>query len=82
MSGSQLQSLEKGEQFLDTFGFHNLRLRTDGQQARIEVDVDALDTVLLHRQEILAGLKALSFSPVTLDLEGFRSGSYDQKEGE
>ncbi len=82
LTPSLLARVEEGERFLHTFGFHNLRLRTDGQQARIEVDVDALDTVLLHRQEILAGLKALSFSPVTLDLEGFRSGSYDRKEGE
>ena len=73
-----LARVEAGEAFLKTFGFYNLRLRTDGETARIEVDPAALETVLAHRTEIVSRLKALSFSRITLDLEGFRSGSYDQ----
>ena len=58
----------------------DLRLRVQARIARIEVSPAALETVLRTRTEISAGLKKLGFEFITLDLEGFRSGCYDQKE--
>ena len=58
----------------------DLRLRMQDRIARIEVSPDVMDTVLRNRTEISAGLKNLGFEFITLDLEGFRSGCYDQKE--
>lgn len=44
---------------------------------RIEVDEAQLELAIRHRTEIIAYMKQLGFAYVTLDLEGFRSGSYD-----
>ena len=58
----------------------DLRLRVQDRIARIEVSPDGLGSILRNRMEISAGLKKLGFEFITLDLEGFRSGCYDQKE--
>ena len=55
----------------------NVRLRVHGRLARLEVGADSMSVMLKHRQELIAQLKALGFDYVTLDLEGFRSGSMD-----
>jgi len=72
-----LARVEAGEDFLRGLGVYNLRLRTDGTDARIEVDLDAFSLLLEHRNEMIQTLRSLSFERITLDLEGFRSGSYD-----
>lgn len=46
--------------------------------ARIEVDREDLPKVLDHREELVETIKRLGFERVTLDLEGFRSGSMDR----
>ena len=46
---------------------------------RIEVDGNAFLRVLEIKDEIIRGLKELGFLYITLDLEGFRSGSMDLK---
>ena len=43
----------------------------------IEVDADALAKIVVQREEIIKRLKELGFVYLTLDLEGFRSGSMD-----
>lgn len=55
----------------------NVRLRVHGKTARIETDPEAFPALLEVRGEITDALKALGFQRVTLDLEGFRSGSMD-----
>lgn len=73
-----LDRIDRGEALLKQFGFYNLRLRCHGTLARIEVDEPYFAKILTHRTEIIAGLQALGFVEITLDLKGFRSGSYDQ----
>lgn len=46
--------------------------------ARIEVDREDLPKILDHREELVETIKRLGFERVTLDLEGFRSGSMDR----
>lgn len=55
----------------------NLRLRVLEDTARIEIDADLLEDAFLNREEIVAALKRLGFAYVSLDIEGFRSGSMD-----
>ena len=43
----------------------------------MEVDTEAFPAVLERRGEILAQLKQLGYTYITMDLEGFRSGSMD-----
>lgn len=56
---------------------HGVRLRVHGTLGRIEVDASVLPSALEHRAKLVAAMKALGFNYVTLDLEGFRSGSMD-----
>ena len=71
------QNVEKGEQYLKTLGVYNVRLRVHQNIARIEVDDADMGTLLAHKKELTAYLKTLGYSYITLDLEGFRSGSMD-----
>lgn len=50
--------------------------------ARIEVDMEDLPKLLEYREEIVRKLKGLGFRRVTADLEGFRSGSMDERSPE
>ena len=56
----------------------DVRLRVHGKMARIEVSPEALAGVLEKRKQIAAELHPLGFEFVTLDLEGYRSGCFDQ----
>lgn len=58
----------------------NVRLRVHGEIARLETDAERLPDVLLQRDGILEAMKRFGFRYVTVDLEGFRSGSMDQTE--
>lgn len=71
----KLSRIEQAENRLRDLGFTNCRLRDHHPLARIEVPLDQLPKVLSHRGEVLEFLKSLGFMYVTLDLEGFRSGS-------
>lgn len=77
LSYEDMKRVEKGEEYLKKLGLFNVRLRVHRETARIEVDSDALLTVLHFRKEITACLKKLGYTYITLDLEGFRSGSMD-----
>ncbi|HEV2105978.1 MAG TPA: ATP-dependent sacrificial sulfur transferase LarE [Candidatus Eisenbacteria bacterium] len=72
-----LSRVERGEALLAAEGFRELRLRHHGDVARIEVPAAELARLLEPglRARVVAGLKALGYAYVTLDLEGFRSGS-------
>ena len=72
-----LDRLHKGESFLRSLGFYNVRLRCHNDLIRIEVDLIDLPNVLTYRDQICAYLTSLGFRYLTLDLEGFRSGSMD-----
>lgn len=56
---------------------HDVRLRIHAGIARIEVSGKDIAATAARHREIAEGLKQLGFHFVTLDLEGFRSGSMD-----
>lgn len=72
-----LGRIGKGEAALHALGLKNVRIRIHGDILRLELDVDAFPCVLDRREEILAILRTVGIPYVTLDLEGFRSGSMD-----
>ena len=53
-----------------------------GDVARIETDESGMELLLRRRSETVRKLQDLGFSYITLDLEGFRSGSMDKGIGE
>jgi len=72
-----LSVIEHGEDALRELGFRQFRVRHHGDIVRIEVDRDELPRALdpAMAREFARIFKALGFKFVTLDLEGFRSGS-------
>ena len=72
-----LQQVEQAEAALHALGFPQVRVRHHGDLARIEIDRNdlprALSTGML--QHFSAVLKPLGFTYVTLDADGYRSGS-------
>ncbi|EID84416.1 hypothetical protein MSI_21110 [Treponema sp. JC4] len=75
----KLKMIEAGENLLHNMGFSQLRLRIHGEKlARIEILPDELEKVLSLREKIIQQLKQLGFTYVTLDLQGFRSGSMNE----
>lgn len=74
-----LKKVEMGEDFLRELGLYNVRLRVHDEIARIETDGDSFQMICDKRKEIVKYLKELGYLYITLDLEGFRSGSMDVK---
>ena len=72
-----LARIERGESFLRDLGFRQFRLRVHGELARIEIAPEELPRALAGEmiQRMSAYLKELGFTYVTLDLEGYRTGS-------
>ena len=72
-----LLAVEHGEDALRQLGFRQVRVRHHGEIARIEIAREELSRAmtLTMAAEFTRIFKALGFSYVTLDLEGFRSGS-------
>jgi len=58
-------------------GGADVRLRRHGDLARIEVPPAMISAIANHHRDVVAALITLGFNYVTLDLEGFRSGSMD-----
>ncbi|HEY1067799.1 MAG TPA: ATP-dependent sacrificial sulfur transferase LarE [Pirellulales bacterium] len=77
----RLTQIEEGERFLHSLGLRTVRLRMHAEGiARIEAPLDVLPALAAPetRDRLVAELKRLGFRFVTLDLEGFRSGSLNQ----
>ena len=72
-----LSIVEQGEDALRALGFRQFRVRHHGEIVRIEIARDELPRALDSGMAatFTATFKALGFKFVTLDLEGFRSGS-------
>ena len=72
-----LLTVEQGEDALRRLGFRQFRVRHHGELVRIEIGTDELPHALEPdmAKELARIFKGLGFKFVTLDLEGFRSGS-------
>lgn len=77
LSYEAMKRVEEGEAYLRKLGFYNVRLRVHENIARVEVDEVDLERFVKDRKEIIIYLKKLGFNYITLDMEGFRSGSMD-----
>jgi pyridinium-3,5-biscarboxylic acid mononucleotide sulfurtransferase len=72
-----LNTVDQGEDAIRALGFRQLRVRHHGELVRIEIARDELARALSPEMaaEFTRIFKILGFKFVTLDLEGFRSGS-------
>lgn len=74
----EIKKVEKAEEYIRSLGFYNVRLRVHGKIARIEVDSSDIPLLVNKKDDIILFVKELGFLYVTLDLEGFVSGSMDR----
>ncbi len=72
-----LEQVERGEEILRDMGLRQYRVRHHGEIVRIEIARDEMAGMLKPEvfEHLTREFKALGFKFVTLDLEGFRSGS-------
>jgi uncharacterized protein len=80
VTGEALSVIEQGEDGLRALGFLQFRVRHHGEMVRIEIAPEELSRALTLEMaaEFSRRFKALGFKFVTLDLEGFRSGSMNR----
>jgi uncharacterized protein len=74
----KLRMIEAAEEAVRSLGIRQVRVRHHGDIARIEVDPNDLGKVLRERENIIKALKEVGFVYVTLDIQGFRSGSMNE----
>ena len=74
---NNMRHAEAGEEWIRKLGFYNVRIRVHDNIARIEIDKEDMIRFLEIKDQIIEKLKELGYDYVTLDLEGFRSGSMD-----
>jgi len=76
----RLKQIEKAEDFLRGLGFVEFRVRHHEQIARIEVKPEDIARIATEpvRSKVVKKLKSLGFKFVTVDLQGFRSGSLNE----
>lgn len=77
---AKLQRVGRGEIFLRKLGWQNLRVRSQGDTARIELPSEQIKEFVLTTdlQILISAFQDLGFIYVTLDLEGYRSGKLNQ----
>ncbi len=77
---AKLQRVGRAEIYLRKLGYQNLRVRSEGDTARIELPPQQIKEFVLKTdlQSIVSAFQEFGFLYVTLDLEGYRSGKLNQ----
>ena len=74
----RLDKINKAESVIRNLGIKQFRVRYHDEIARIEVDKRDIQLLLKHSKEIIKRFKELGFIYITLDLEGYRTGSLNE----
>lgn len=74
----KLRVIDEAETFIRELGVNQLRVRHHGKIARIEVSEEDMITILNNRKSIVEKLKSLGYNFVTMDLQGYRTGSMNE----
>jgi pyridinium-3,5-biscarboxylic acid mononucleotide sulfurtransferase len=74
----KLKRIDQSEQAIRAIGIRQVRVRTHGEIARIEVEPQEMPRLLEYYQEITANLQEFGYSYVTMDLSGYKSGSMNK----
>ena len=81
ITGEVLKMIAAAEDYLRELGFSQYRARTHGDLLRIEINLEEVDKLFEHRDQIIKKMKELGYIYVSLDLDGFRSGSMNEAMG-
>ncbi|MEB8127453.1 ATP-dependent sacrificial sulfur transferase LarE [Staphylococcus succinus] len=75
---AKVNKVNEAEKFILNLGVDNVRVRYHHNIARIEVPENDISTIIQLRTQITQRLKALGFDYVTIDMEGYRTGSMNE----
>ena len=77
---AKLQRVGRAEIYLRQLGYQNLRVRSQGDTAKIELPAADIQKFVLNTDlsQVVAAFQGFGFHFVTLDLEGYRSGKLNQ----
>ena len=78
ITAEKLTMVDRAEATLRSFGFREFRVRHHGNVARIEVTPAEMPALLAVAEPVVRALKATGYAYVTMDLQGFRSGSLNE----
>lgn len=80
VTGEKLRMIERAEVVLHDLGFRVCRVRHHGDTARLEIDAADMPRAFEEgvRRTIVGQLRAIGFRYVTLDLQGYRTGSLNE----
>ncbi len=80
ISVNKLQRVGRAEIYLRKLGWNNLRVRSEGDTARIELPPEQIQNFVLNTDlgSVVSAFQEFGFIYVTLDLEGYRSGKLNQ----
>jgi uncharacterized protein len=78
VTAEKLHGLDEAERFMRGLGLRQFRVRHHDTIARIELLPEDISIVVEQREAIVQRLKELGYTYVTLDLQGFRSGSMNE----
>lgn len=73
-----LSRVDRAEAALKALGFGQVRVRHDGDVARIEVPEEDFDRIMVVRRDVVQAMATAGYAFATLDLEGFRSGKLNR----
>ncbi|MFQ3844518.1 ATP-dependent sacrificial sulfur transferase LarE [Staphylococcus pseudoxylosus] len=75
---AKVNKVNEAEKYILSLDISNVRVRYHHNIARVEVNDTDIPTVVKYRKEITLRLKELGFDYVTIDLEGYRTGSMNE----
>lgn len=74
----KIEQVDQAEKFIGKLGFEMVRVRYHDNAARIEVPSQDITALLKHRDELQLKLASLGFTYVSVDLQGYRTGSMNE----
>jgi uncharacterized protein len=77
ITAQRLRRIDKAEDYLHRCRFTQVRVRDHFPIARIEINVSEFKKILKEHKRIVNHLIGLGYKYITLDLEGYRTGSFD-----
>lgn len=78
ITAEKLTKVDKSEAYIKSLGVRQVRVRTHGDIARIEVEPQDMLSMLNHHDDIVHALQKFGYKYVSLDLSGYKSGSMNR----
>jgi len=78
VNSERLKQIENAEYLLNDFGFNQVRVRNNGDEASIEVPISEMEKLVENFEHISIGIRNLGFKKIRIDKEGFVSGKLNR----